>query len=57
MRTPVTGNFPRLHFFVTSIILALLIATICGRANSDHNWHHPGHRHRREWGSGPWRQR
>ncbi|HJU92831.1 MAG TPA: carboxypeptidase regulatory-like domain-containing protein [Pyrinomonadaceae bacterium] len=26
MRTPVTGNFPRLQFFVTSIILALLVA-------------------------------
>src|SRR5688572_19437252 len=26
MRTPVSGNFPRLQFFVTSIILALLIA-------------------------------
>jgi hypothetical protein len=26
MRTPVPGNFPRLQFFITSIILALLIA-------------------------------
>ena len=26
MRTPVLGNFPRLQFFVTSIILALLFA-------------------------------